>query len=73
MWDLNLGQWAQIFNGIARQWHKCYKEVSLIDNINYVETFKIQESCAKAFFLLFFVTTKFLLLIIQQMFVKSLE
>jgi hypothetical protein len=52
MSDLNLGQWVQIFNGIVSQWHNCYKEDSLINNINYVEMFKIQESCAKAFFLL---------------------
>jgi hypothetical protein len=48
MWDLNLGQWVQTFNGIVRQWHNWYKEVSLINKINYVEMFKIQESCAKA-------------------------
>lgn len=35
-----------------RQWHNCYKEYSLIKNINYVEMFKIQGSCAKGSFLL---------------------
>jgi hypothetical protein len=50
MWDLNLGQWVQIFNGIVRQWQNCCKEVSVINKINYVEMFKIQESSAKAYF-----------------------
>jgi len=65
MWDLNLGQWVQIFNGIVGQWKNCYREVSVINKINYVEMFKIQESCAKLTF--------YSILVIQQMFAESLQ